>query len=293
MPKHAVLVTRNDIPQVALDRIKEYCDVDIYPKPHPIPREILLEKVQGKSGIYCLLTDKIDKEVLDAAGKNLKVVSTMSVGFDHLSLDEIKGRGIKVGYTPGVLTNATSDLTVALLLATSRRLFEAHNELLNGGWAKCSWSPMWMTGWSLSGSTVGIFGLGRIGLGVVKRLQGFGVGKFIYNSRSKKKEGDEVCAEFVSFEELLSRSDFLIVTAALNEETKGCFSRDAFSKMKKNAVFVNTSRGGLVDQDALIDALKSGQIQAAGLDVMTPEPLPLDHPLINTPNLSKFKPFLS
>ncbi|MCL4130839.1 UNVERIFIED_CONTAM: hypothetical protein GTU68_026115, partial [Idotea baltica] len=181
----------------------------------------------------------------------------------------------------------TAELTVALLLATGRRLFETHTELLNGGWGKCAWSPLWMTGWGLANSTVGIFGLGRIGLGVLQRLKGFNVARFIYNSRSKKKEGEELGAEFVSFDDLLKESDFVIITAAMSSETKEIFNAEAFAKMKSSALLVNTSRGGLVDQDALVAALKGGQIRAAGLDVMTPEPLPPTHPLINTPNLSE------
>ncbi|MCL4143025.1 UNVERIFIED_CONTAM: hypothetical protein GTU68_039196, partial [Idotea baltica] len=233
------------------------CDVEIYPVALPIPRDELLKRIQGKNGLFCLITEKIDKELLDAAGPSLKVVSTFSVGYDHIDLDEVKTRKIKVGYTPGVPTDASAELTVALLLAAGRRLFEANAELLNGGWGKCAWSPLWMTGFGLANSTVGIFGLGRIGLGVLQRLKGFNVARFIYNSRSKKKEGRDV------------------------------FNAEAFAKMKSSAILVNTARGGIVDQDALIAALKGGQIRAAGLDAMIPEPLPLDHPLITTPNLSE------
>ncbi|XP_042216574.1 glyoxylate reductase/hydroxypyruvate reductase-like isoform X2 [Homarus americanus] len=260
------------------------CEVDIWPGTFPIPRNELLKRISGKDALFCLLTEKIDEEVLDAAGLSLKVIGTMSVGHDHLSLEEIKERRIKVGYTPGVLTDATAELTVALLLATSRRLIEAHTELLNGGWAKCAWSPLWMTGWGLAGSTVGIFGLGRIGQGVVRRLQGFGVKKFVYNGRSRRKEGEELGAEYVSFSELLQESDFIVVTCALNDETREIFNDEAFSKMKKSAIIVNTSRGGVIKQESLIKALRTNQIRAAGLDVMTPEPLPPDHELTTLPN---------
>lgn len=284
MTKPKVLITRSDIPQKALDMLSEKCEMELWPKAFPMPREELLKKIPGKDAIFCLLTDKVDEEFLDAAGPNLKVIGTMSVGHDHLDLQQIKKRGIKVGYTPGVLTDATAELTVSLLLATSRRLFDAHTELLNGGWGKCAWSPLWMNGWGLSGSTVGVFGFGRIGQAVVKRLQGFGVKRFIYTSRSPKKEGTELGAEHVPFDKLLQDSDFIIVTCALNDETKEIFNEDAFTKMKNSAIIVNTARGGVIKQDALIKALKSNQIRAAGLDVMTPEPLPTDHELISTPN---------
>ncbi|XP_071541514.1 glyoxylate reductase/hydroxypyruvate reductase isoform X2 [Panulirus ornatus] len=284
MSKPKVLVTRLDIPQKALDMMNEKFEMDIWHQTHPIPRDELLKRINGKDALFCLLTEKIDKEVLEAAGPNLKVIGTMSVGHDHLSLEEIKKRGIKVGYTPGVLTDATAELTVALLLATTRRLFEANKELLNGGWSKCAWSPLWMTGLGLAGSTVGIFGLGRIGQGVVRRLQGFGVKQFIYSGHSPKKEGEELGVKYVSHDEILRESDFLIVTCALNDETRGIFDEDAFAKMKKSAIIVNTSRGGVINQDALIKALKTNQIRAAGLDVMTPEPLLPDHELITLPN---------
>jgi len=284
MSKPKVLITRSDIPQKALDLLNQKCDVDMWPEPFPIPREEMLKRIPGKDGVFCLITEKIDQQMLNAAGSSLKVIGTMSVGHDHLSLDEIKKRGIKVGYTPGVLTDATAELTVALLLATSRRLFEAHGELLNGGWGKCAWSPLWMTGWGLAGSTVGVMGLGRIGQGVVKRLQGFGVKKFIYHGSGPKKEGDELGASFVSFDDLLTQSDFVIICCALNDSTREIFNEAAFTKMKNSAIIVNTSRGGVIKQDALISALKSGQIRAAGLDVMTPEPLPTDHELTKLPN---------
>jgi len=286
MSRPKVLITREDIPQKALDMLNEKCEVDMWPEPFPIPREEMLKRIPGKDAVFCLLTEKIDKEMLDAAGSNLKVIGTMSVGHDHLNLEEIKKRGIKVGYTPGVLTDATAELTVALLLATSRRLFEAHEELLNGGWGKCAWSPLWMTGWGLAGSTVGIFGLGRIGQGVLQRLRGFGVKRFIYSGRSRRPEDQEKGAEFVTFDTMLKESDFVIVTCALNDQTKEIFNEEAFAKMKKSAIIVNTSRGGVIKQDALITALKTKQIRAAGLDVMTPEPLQPDHELTKTPNIT-------
>ncbi|MEQ2220036.1 hypothetical protein ILYODFUR_001117, partial [Ilyodon furcidens] len=138
------------------------CEVSQWDSDEPIPRSELLKGVQGAHGLLCLLSDKIDDEVLDAAGPNLKVISTMSVGFDHLALEEIKKRGIRVGYTPDVLTDATAELTVALLLATARRLPEGVEEVKKGGWS--SWKPLWLCGYGLSGSTVGVIGLGRIGL---------------------------------------------------------------------------------------------------------------------------------
>ncbi|XP_066958505.1 glyoxylate reductase/hydroxypyruvate reductase-like isoform X3 [Macrobrachium rosenbergii] len=284
MSKPKVLITRADIPKKGLNMLNEKCELEIWPKNCPMPRDELLKKVSGKDALLCLLTDKIDKEVLDAAGPSLKIIATLSAGHDHLDLSEIKSRGIKVGYTPGIGTEATAELTVALLLATSRRLFEAHGEVINGGWRKCAWSPTWMNGWGLRGSTVGVFGFGSIGQAVVRHLLGFGVKRFIYTSRSPKKEGTELGALYVSFDELLRESDFIVITCALTDETREIFDDEAFAKMKKSAIIVNIARGGVIKQEALIKALKTSQIRAAGLDVMTPEPLPTDHELIGTPN---------
>lgn len=207
----------------------------------------------------------------------------MSVGYDHLDLKEIKKRDIKVAYTPDVLTDATAELAVALLLATSRRLLEANEEARTGGWQ--AWSPFWMCGPGLQNSTVGIVGFGRIGQEIAKRLKPFKPQRIIYFNRSEKpKEALEIGAERVNFDELLTQSDFISVSCALTPETKEIFNESAFKKMKSNAVFINTSRGGVVDQNALVKALQEKTIWGAGLDVMTPEPLPLDDPLFKLKN---------
>ncbi|NXU75631.1 GRHPR reductase, partial [Oreotrochilus melanogaster] len=171
----------------------------------------------------------------------LKVISTMSVGFDHLALDEIKKRGIRVGYTPDVLTDATAELTVALLLSACRRLPEAVEQVKNGGWT--TWKPLWMCGYGLSDSTVGIIGLGRIGQAIARRLKPFGVKKFLYTgSRPRPESAAEFGAEFVSLTRLAEESDFVVVSCALTPATQGMCNKDFFSRMKKTSVFVNTSR---------------------------------------------------
>ncbi|XP_074061649.1 glyoxylate reductase/hydroxypyruvate reductase [Macrotis lagotis] len=257
--------------------------VEQWDSDEPIPREDLLKGVAGAQGLLCLLSDKIDKKLLDAAGPNLKVISTLSVGVDHLALDEIKKREIRVGYTPDVLTDATAELAVALLLTTSRRLPEGIEEVKNGGWT--SWKPLWLCGYQLMNSTVGIIGLGRIGQAIAHRLKPFGVEKFLYTGRQPKpKEAAEFQAEFVSTEELAAQSDFVVVACALTPETKMLCNKNFFQKMKKTAVFVNISRGDVVNQEDLYQALKNGQIAAAGLDVTSPEPLPTNHPLLSLKN---------
>ncbi|XP_076329369.1 glyoxylate reductase/hydroxypyruvate reductase-like isoform X2 [Tachypleus tridentatus] len=278
--KRVVYVTRPDIPSEAINLLKTECDVHMWTEVRTIPREELLKNVVGKDALYCLLTEKIDAELLEAAGPKLKVVGTLSAGYDHIDLKECKKRNILVGYTPDVLTDAVAELTIALLLATSRRLFEASAEVTNGGWLNKGWSPLYMCGSSLTGSTVGIFGMGKIGQATVERVKAFKPKQILYNSRSKK----EVEASFVDFDELLCKSDFLILCSSLNHETKEVFDERAFKLMKSNAIFINTSRGGIVNHDALYKALVEKEIQAAGLDVMTPEPLPIDHPLTKLSN---------
>jgi len=244
-----------------------------------------MQGVKEKQGLLCLLTDKIDQQVLDA-GSQLQVVSTMSVGCDHLDLKLLKSRSIKIGYTPDVLTEATADLTVSLLLATSRRVLEGNKALKTGKWS--SWSPLWMCGPALRGSTVGIVGLGRIGQAVRDRLVPFGVSKFIYSGRTRKPAELEIGAAFLPFDELIREADFVIVTTAYTEDMRHKFNRNVFEAMKNSAVLINVSRGGIICQEDLYTALTSGQIYAAGLDVMEPEPLPTDHPLTTLDNCVLF-----
>lgn len=279
--KKKVFITRN-IPQQALEILTKECEVTQWKSDDPITREAILQGVPGIDGLYCLLTDKIDAKVFETAGPTLKVVSTMSVGYDHIELDQCKTRNIPLGYTPDVLTDATAELTVALLLSVSRRLVEGVHEVKSGGWG--TWTPLWMCGNGLSGSTVGIVGLGRIGMAVGRCLKPFGVKTFLYSGRNPKQEAGEIGAEYVQFDELLGTSDFVIVCCALTPETTHLFNAEAFKKMKKTSILINTSRGGVVNQDDLHEALTSGTIQAAGLDVTTPEPLPTDHPLLTLKN---------
>uniref|UniRef100_A0A8C3FPH6 Glyoxylate reductase/hydroxypyruvate reductase n=1 Tax=Chrysemys picta bellii TaxID=8478 RepID=A0A8C3FPH6_CHRPI len=220
------------------------CNIEQWDSDEPVPRSELLEKVAGIRGLYCLLTEKIDAEVLDAAGPSLQVVSTMSVGYDHVSLEELKK---------------------------------------SGGWG--TWKPLWMCGYGLTDSTVGILGLGRIGAAVMARLKPFGVKRFLYADTGPRPDmATKIPAEFVPLEELARHSDFVVVCCALTPETQGICASSLFSLMKDTAIFINTSRGGVVNQEDLYQALVNGQIAAAGLDVTEPEPLPIDHPLLKLKN---------
>jgi lactate dehydrogenase-like 2-hydroxyacid dehydrogenase len=276
-----VLVTRH-IPQPAIERIRGASDARQWESDDPIPRRTLLEWVKGMDGLFCLLTERIDAELLDAAGPQLKVVSTMSVGYDHVDVAALRERGVLLGNTPGVLTETTADLTLALLLATARRLPEAWSAVKDGTWGP--WQPLWMTGRDLHGSTVGIVGLGRIGAAVARRLQGFGCRLLYSGPRPHPETADPLGAAYAPFEQLLAESDFVSIHSPLNDATRHLFDAAAFARMKPSAILVNTSRGPVVDQEALYNALASGQIAAAGLDVTTPEPLPANHPLLSLPN---------
>lgn len=202
----------------------------------------------------------------------------MSVGYDHIDTAAVKARQIQIGYTPDVLTDATADLTVLLTLGAARRIKEAIQVAENGQWRE--WRPTWMCGSQLSQKTVGIVGMGRIGEAVATRLRAFGVSRIVYSGRNKRP----VHGDFVSLDELLTVSDFVIVCCALTKETRHLFNYEAFSKMKKTAVFVNSARGGIVDQEGLVKALEEKLIGSAGLDVTDPEPLPPTHKLYSFSN---------
>lgn len=281
MSKPTVVVTRR-IPAAALAHIEASCLVRYWDQDDPIPRTTLLDWVQTADGLYCLLTEQIDTELLDAAGPSLAVVSTMSVGYDHIDVDACRARNIHIGNTPGVLTDTTADLAVALLLATARRLPEAVEAVKSGAWT--TWKPQWMTGPDLFGSTVGIVGLGRIGAAFARRLSGFDCRLLYTGPRAKPDVATPLGAEFVDMDTLLHESDFVAIHCPLTPATHHLLDGAAFAKMKSTSILINTSRGGTVDQDALYQALVTGEIAAAGLDVTMPEPLPSDHPLLTLPN---------
>jgi lactate dehydrogenase-like 2-hydroxyacid dehydrogenase len=271
------------IPDAAAARLRErfgkglrqWCEGPV------MPRAALLDGVAGASGLYCLINDRINAELLDAAGSALKVVSTMSVGYDHVDVAACRARGIAVGHTPQVLTETTAELALALMLATARRLPEALAAVREGEWG--AWQPEWLVGTDISGSTVGIIGAGRIGVALARLLGGFGC-RLLYAGPRPSPEADALGARHVPLATLLAESDIVTVHAPLTPETRGLINRDTLAQMKPTALLINTSRGPLVDQDALVNALRNGVIAAAGLDVTTPEPLPTDHPLLTLPN---------
>ncbi|XP_060064396.1 glyoxylate reductase/hydroxypyruvate reductase-like [Ylistrum balloti] len=278
-----VFATRN-IPSPGMDLLKSECDVTIWPHGRIISHEELTENVAGVDGILCHYINTIDEQVLDAAGPNLKVVATFAVGYDLIDVEACHKRNVQVGHTPNVLSDSVAELAVALLLASSRRLKEGMADITNGQ-ADGKWeSGLYLSGPETKGSTVGIIGLGRIGLAVAKRLKGFDVARFLYYDIAEVPLAVEVSAEFASFERLLSESDFVLACCSSNSDNYGLFDKEAFKKMKNSAVFVNVTRGILVNQDDLYEALTTGQIFAAGLDATTPEPISKNHPLVKLDN---------
>lgn len=273
-----IFITRL-IPDLGLTLVKEHFPApEIWKHDLPPTREQLLENVRGVDGLLCLLTERIDAELMDAAGPQLKVISSMSVGVDHIDIAEATKRVIPVGNTPGVLTDATADQAFALLLAAARRIVEGVDYIRDGQWT--TWHPQLLLGADMVGATLGIVGFGRIGQAVAKRAQGFDM-RVIYHSPNAKPAFG---AKPVDLDTLLRESDFISLHVPLTPETKHLVNADFLSKMKPSAILVNTARGGVVDQIALYDALKSKQIFAAALDVTDPEPLPMDSPLLELDN---------
>lgn len=277
MTQLKIFITRI-IPDPGLLLVKEYFHADVWPHELPPTRDQLIERSHGVDGLLCTLTEKVDSELMDSIGSQLKVISSMSVGVDHLDVAAATARKIPVGNTPGVLTDATADQAFALMLAAARRITEAERFIRAGKWK--TWIPNLLLGADLVGATLGIVGFGRIGQAVAKRAQGFDM-RVIYHSPGAEPAYG---AQPVDLDTLLRESDFVSLHVPLKSETKHLVNAEFLSKMKPNAVLVNTTRGGVLDQNALYATLKSNQIFAAALDVTDPEPLPMDSPLLELEN---------
>lgn len=281
MARSKVFVTRL-IPEAGLEPIRAACEAEVWSEPLPPPRDVLLQKVADCDGLLALLTERIDGELLDAAPR-LKVVSNYAVGFNNIDVPAATSRGVRIGNTPGVLTEATADLAVALLLAAARRIVESHTWALEGHWK--TWEPRGFIGQDLGAKTLGVLGMGRIGLSVARKLYwGWGMNVIYCDPHENREAQQQFGARRVDFDALLSEADFLSIHADLNDTTRGLFNAKAFRKMKPTAVFVNTARGPLVVEADLLEALQKGTIFAAGLDVTDPEPPDPASPLLRQPN---------
>lgn len=280
--RQRVFVARR-IPEEGLAPLRAATEVDLWDDDLPPPRRDLLARVRGIHGLLSLLTDRVDDELLDAAGPQLKVVANLAVGFDNIDVPACTRRGIPVGNTPGVLTETTADLAFALLMAAARRLKEAVDYVRADHWQ--TWGPLLMLGMDVHGATLGIVGFGRIGREMARRAAGFSM-HVLYHDVERASAEDEAAlgAAFVPLERLLAESDFVTVHVNLTPQTHHLIDAQALGRMKRTAVLVNTSRGPVVDQEALFEALRDGTIFAAALDVTDPEPMRADHPLVSLPN---------
>lgn len=281
MTQHTILVTRA-IDERVLDFLKSQDDVDVrlWNEDRPIDRDALLERITDVDGVLTMLTERVDAELLDHAPQ-LKVISNMAVGYDNIDVNEATSRGLPVGNTPGVLTETSADLAFALLMSAARRLPEAQAYVNAGKWQ--TWSPNLLLGRDVYGATLGIVGLGRIGQAVARRGKAFGM-KVIYYGGSDKAAAQEIGAEERTLSELLQESDFVSLHVPLREDTYHYIGAEELAQMKSTAILINTARGGVVDPQALYEALKNGSIYAAALDVTEPEPINPDDPLLTLDN---------
>jgi glyoxylate reductase len=280
--KPLVFVTRV-IPSAGLDLIKEHTQAEVWPEPLPPPYDLIRKKATTCDGLVALLTDRIDAALLDAAPR-LRVISNYAVGFNNIDIPAATARGIVVGNTPGVLTDATADMAFCLLIAAARRVVEGDRYAHTGRWK--TWEPLGHLGQELAGRTLGILGMGRIGYALAKRCRGgWDMNVLYFDILPSEIAEKDLGARLVDLDTLLSESDFVSIHTDLNETTRGLFNAERFGKMKRTAVLVNTARGPIVDEQALYQALKSGTIFGAGLDVTDPEPPRADNPLLSLPNV--------
>ncbi len=261
--------------------VQDHAAVEVWSGDHPPSPEELLQGSHEAEGILCLLTDRIDAALISGSPR-LRVISSMSVGVDHIDLPAAEARGIAVGHTPGVLTETTADLTWALLLATARRVVEADCFVRAGRWTKSRrWAPDMMLGTDLHGATLGLIGLGAIGQAVARRASGFGMRVLGWTRSGRAVPG----VDAVPLEELLAQADFVSVHVALTPDTRDLLDARRIASMKPGAILVNTARGGIVDEPALAAALSEGRLAGAALDVFAEEPLGPQSPLLNAPKL--------
>jgi glyoxylate reductase len=275
-----VYVTRI-IPDAGLKLIRDYSDATIWEEELPPPREVLLQETRDADGLVSLLTDRIDAEFMDACPR-LRVVSNMAVGFDNIDVPEATSRGILAGNTPGVLTETTADFAFALLMAAARRVVEGADYVRAGEWK--TWGPMLLLGADVHHATLGLVGLGRIGAEMAKRARGFDMRVLYYDVIRRPDLETQLDLEYAPLDIVLANADYVSIHTPLLPETHHLMNWDRLVQMKPSAILINTSRGPVVDTEALVAALRQGEIAGAALDVTDPEPLPLTHPLVTLPN---------
>jgi glyoxylate reductase len=278
-----ILLTRR-LHDFAIKELQRRYKIFIHTGKIPMPKKILLEKIKNVDGLICFPYDTIDEEIIENA-KKLRVISTYSVGYDHIDVQAAKKRRIKIGYTPNVLTDATADLTIGLILDLMRRITEGDRLIRSGSWRQI-FGAFDYVGVDLQGKTLGIFGMGRIGQAVAKRAKGFGLNT-IYSSRTRLSERQEqrLGIRYVSFDNLIRDSDVLSIHAPYGKETHYLFDLATFKKMKKTAFIINTARGKLINEKDLTKALQTKIISGAALDVFEKEPIGKNHALTKMQNV--------
>ncbi|WP_367009917.1 D-glycerate dehydrogenase [Staphylococcus capitis subsp. urealyticus] len=276
-----ILITRK-IPQKFIEQLEQIGDVVMWDKElTPMPRETFLSEVKDATACFITLSESVDEEVLTEAS-DLKIIANMAVGYDNIDVVRANDHDITVTNTPDVLTETTAELGFTLMLTVARRIIEAERYVQEGQWQ--SWGPYLLSGKDVHGSTVGIYGMGGIGRAFARRLKGFNT-RILYHNRTQNPEAEkELDATYVSFETLLKESDFVICTAPLTPQTENQFDSKAFNLMKNDAIFINIGRGAIVDETALVEALRNQTILGCGLDVLRQEPIDVNHPLLKLDN---------
>lgn len=284
-PKEVSVLVSRGIPEKGIDLLRdEGFSVTVWPHDRPMTPAELIEEGKKHTALLCLSADKIDKNFLNEC-KHLDIISQFAAGFDNIDIPEATKLGIPVGNAPDAMSDATADVAFGLMINVSRKMFFMHKTIAKGEWH--FFRPLAHLGFELKGKTLGVFGLGKIGIEMAKRCKGAYDMNIIYHNRGHNKEAEQLLgAKRVSFDELLQQSDVLSVHSVLNEETKGIFNKAAFEKMKPTSIFINTSRGGVHNEEDLIEALKSGKIWGTGLDVTNPEPMKFDSPLLDMENVA-------
>ncbi len=277
-----VFVTRQIAPE-AVEMLRAKLDVKVWDEDRAIPRDVLVREVAGVDGLLSLLTERVDDELLEAAGRGLRVVANMAVGFDNFDVPALTRRGIVGTNTPGVLTETTADFAFALMMAASRYVVQGVEYARAGKWQ--TWEPNLFIGQDIHHTTVGIVGFGRIGIEFAKRARGFDMRVLYHDVYRRDAEFERQHGiEYRELDDLLAESDHVTVHVDLNPDTRKLFNAERFRKMKRSAYLINAARGPIVDTEALYQALKNGEIAGAALDVTDPEPLPADHPLLQLEN---------
>ncbi|MFD1173840.1 2-hydroxyacid dehydrogenase [Oceanobacillus picturae] len=282
MEKPKLYITRK-VPEKILEPFQQDFTISMWKyEEEPVPREVLLKEISDSHGVLCMLSETMDREVFNT-GSSLQVVANLAVGYDNIDLHAAREAGVVVTNTPGVLTESTADLAFSLLLATARRIVEANQYIKEDKWKQ--WSPYLLAGMDVHNKTIGIVGMGRIGEAIARRAQGFGM-EILYHNRSRKVESEkQIGATYVDYATLLNKADFVVSVVPATPQTNHMFNKEAFQKMKRSSIFINISRGSVVNENALVEALETGEISAAGLDVFAEEPIRSDHPLLNKTNV--------